>query len=158
MTSLNITAEPNTALVSYTRDFKAPAELLLRAHTEADLLSKWLGPSSESMTVEKLDATHGGTWRYYSVGENGETYAFRGVFHGEPSVEHGLVQTFEWEGSPGDVCIEKMTFEDLGDGVTRLHATSAYLTVAMRDMMIEHGMEHGVVEGYRKLDALLETL
>ena len=56
---------------------------------------------------------------------------------------------------PDGVCLETVTFEDLGDGRTRATSLSVVDTMESRDGMIASGMEHGVVEGYEKLDALL---
>ena len=157
MSELTLIAEPGSSLVSITRDFRATPEQLLRAHTDPDLLSKWIGPGSKPFTVEHFDARHGGTWRYFDVRDNDEPVYFHGVFHNDPSVKTGVIQTFEYEGAPGDASIERVTFEDLGNGTTRLRATYAFLSVSYRDMLIEHGMEFGVAEGYRKLESLLET-
>jgi hypothetical protein len=66
-----------------------------------------------------------------------------------------LVQTFTYEGVPDGVCLETVTFEDLGDGRTRVTGLSVVDTMEGRDAMIVSGMEEGVVEGYEKLDALL---
>ena len=48
-----------------------------------------------------------------------------------------------------------MTFEDLGNGRTRLHGHSVFPSIEARDAMVEHGMARGVTEGYERLDALL---
>ena len=68
------------------------------------------------------------------------------------------MQTFTWEGMPDDVSLETLGFEDLGDGTTRLHAQSLVDSFEGRDQWLASGMETGVVEGYAKLDALLEEL
>jgi uncharacterized protein YndB with AHSA1/START domain len=65
------------------------------------------------------------------------------------------VQTFTYEGVPDGVFLETITFEDLGDGRTRVTTLSVLDTMEGRDAMIASGMEHGVVEGYEKLDTLL---
>ncbi len=65
------------------------------------------------------------------------------------------MQTFTYEGVPDGVCLETVTFEDLGDGRTRVTGLSVVDTMEGRDAMIVSGMEEGVVEGYEKLDALL---
>ena len=52
----------------------------------------------------------------------GDEQAFRGCFH--TVRPDRIVQTFTWEGMPDGVALETMTFEDLGDGRTRLHALS----------------------------------
>jgi len=66
-----------------------------------------------------------------------------------------LVQTFTYEGIPDGVSLETLTFEDLGDGRTRVTGLSVVDTMQARDAMIASGMELGVVEGYEKLDAVL---
>ena len=65
------------------------------------------------------------------------------------------MQTFTWEGMPDGVALETLTFEDLGDGRTRLHAQSLCDSFEGRDAWLRSGMEVGVDEGYAKLDGLL---
>jgi uncharacterized protein YndB with AHSA1/START domain len=65
------------------------------------------------------------------------------------------VQTFTFEGMPDGVALETLTFEDLGDGRTRLHAQSLVDSFEGRDAWLASGMEVGVNEGYAKLDGLL---
>ena len=65
------------------------------------------------------------------------------------------MQTFSYEGMPENVALETLTFEDLGDGRTRLHAQSLVDSFEGRDAWLESGMETGVNEGYAKLDAVL---
>ena len=65
------------------------------------------------------------------------------------------MQTFTWEGQPDAVALETLTFEDLGDGRTRLHAQSLCDSFEGRDAWLRSGMEVGVDQGYAKLDALL---
>ncbi|MCY1383595.1 hypothetical protein D9M69_717380 [compost metagenome] len=48
-----------------------------------------------------------------------------------------------------------MTFEDLGNGRTRLSGHSVYPSLEARDGMIESNMERGVVEGYERLDKIV---
>ena len=60
------------------------------------------------------------------------------------------MQTFTWEGMPDGVALETMTFEDLGDGRTRLHAVSLCDSFEARDGLLASGMEVGVNEGYAK--------
>ena len=115
-----------------------------------------LGPRDLRMKVERLDPHHGGTWRYIHEDRDGNEFAFRGVFHGTPSPE-GITQTSEFEGAPGNVSLESMTFEERG-GTTLLRSTATYQSIEVRDMVIQSGMESGVVEGYERLDELAAKL
>ena len=156
MGATQITAEPGTQTIDVVREFNAPPELLLRAYTEVDLFAQWItGPYD--LEIDTFESKHGGNWRYTASDETGNEFAFRGVFHGTPSLEHGITQTFEFESWPGQVSLETVTFEDLG-GRTRLHVHSVYQTVEDRDTMIESDMEAGMNSAFAKLDELLQTL
>ncbi len=65
------------------------------------------------------------------------------------------MQTFTFEGMPDGVALEKLVLEDLGTGRTRLTATSLVDSFADRDAFVASGMEHGVREGYARLDGVL---
>jgi uncharacterized protein YndB with AHSA1/START domain len=156
MGETQITAEPGIPQVVMTREFDAPRELLFRAYTEPELLEQWLGPRRLTMTVDRLDVRHGGEWRYVHRDDDGE-YGFRGVFHGTPSVDDGIVQTWEYEGAPGHIHLETAKFEER-DGGTRLVLSAVYQTVEARDAEFAAGMESGAREALERLDELVGTL
>ena len=79
--------------------------------------------------------------------------AFHGVFHGDPSPD-GIVQTFEYEGMPGHVSMDTVTFEER-DGKTVVRTNSLFQSIEDRDGMVESGMADGMSEGYDRLDELL---
>jgi hypothetical protein len=55
------------------------------------------------------------------------------------------------------VALERLIFEDLGNGRTRLTVTSLVDSFASRDAFVASGMETGVREGYERLDELLAS-
>ncbi len=136
-----------------TREFDAPRSKVFRAHTDPDLVRQWLGPRGLEMTVDRWDCRTGGEYRYIHS-RDGEEYAFHGSFH-EVRPEQLIVQTFTFEGMPDSVALEKVVLEDLGDGRTRLVATSLGDSFEARDAMVASGMEQGIVEGYERLDEVL---
>ena len=156
MTELQITAEPGVPQVLTTRTFDAPRDLVFRAFTEPDLLVQWLGPRQYTMTIERYDLRDGGTYRYVHADDAGNAYGFHGVFHGDPSPD-GMVQTFEFEGAPGNVSMDTLTLEE-HDGKTTVRTNSLFQSVEARDAMIEHGMAEGMSEGYDRLDELVAKL
>lgn len=143
-------------LIEIIREFDAPPERVYRAHVEGDLAMQWMGPRDISSRVDHWDARTGGSWRYVS-GRDGEEFAFYGSFHELRPAER-IVQTFTFEGFPDGVALEIMTFEALDGGRTRLRAVSVGDSVEGRDAMVASGMEHGIIEGYQKLDELLPTV
>ena len=149
---VTIEADPTLPIIRMTRDFDGTPAQLMRAHTDPELFARWVGPDGMQTRIVDWDATTGGRWRYVAE-RDGEEYAFRGTF---PEVsEHRIVQTFTWEGMPEAIALETMTFEDLGDGRTRLHGFSLCDSFEGRDGMLSSGMDVGIHEGYAKLDALL---
>jgi uncharacterized protein YndB with AHSA1/START domain len=147
-----IEADPTVPMIHIWRDFAGSPEQLFRAHTDPDLFARWIGPTGRRTAIERWDATDGGAFRY-SMDEGGDTQSFRGSFH--TVRPDRIVQTFTWEGMPDQVGLETMTFEDLGDGHTRLHATSLCDSFEARDAWLRSGMEIGVNDGYAALDAML---
>ena len=150
-----IEADTEVPVIQITRDFDATPAQLLKAHTDPEVYARWIGPDGMDTRILDWDATDGGRWRYVA-GRDGEEYGFRGCFH-EVS-ERRIVQTFTYEGMPEGVALETLTFEDLGDGRTRLHAQSLVDSFEDRDAWLASGMETGVNEGYAKLDALIGDL
>lgn len=152
MTEATIEADDRVPAIRITRDFTASPAQLFRAHTDPDVFARWIGPSSLTTHIDTWDARDGGEWAYTVTRPDFET-RFRGCFH--TVREDRLVQTFTWEGMPDQVAIETMTFEDLGGGRTRLHATSLCDSFEDRDAMLRSGMDTGINEGYAKLDTLI---
>ena len=144
-----IEVDPNVPLIRMTRDFRATPAQLVRAHTDPEIFVQWIGPYNSNMRVDHWDARTGGSYRYVAREEHG----FHGCFH--EVRDDRLVQTFTYEGFPDGVSLETMWFEDLGDGRTRLHATSLVDSFEARDAILASGMEVGVNDGYAKLDQLL---
>jgi uncharacterized protein YndB with AHSA1/START domain len=152
-----ILVEPGTQQIVMTREFAAPRELVYRAFTDPELLVQWLGPSRMTMTIERHEMRDGGVWRYIHRDADGSEAAFHGVIHGEPSLEGGVVRTFEFEGFPGHVSMETLSLEER-DGKTFMRTNSVFQSVEDRDGMVASGMESGVNDGMQKLDALLARL
>jgi uncharacterized protein YndB with AHSA1/START domain len=152
MAKSNLIAEPGKHEMIYTRVFDSSPAQVYRAYTNPELVSKWWGPRSVTTTVDKMDVQFGGVWRYLQKGDDGET-AFRGVYH---VVEEGtkLVFTFEWEGMPGHVLLETLTFEDQ-HGKTLLTDRSVFQTVEDRDGMLQYGAEGGMNESMERLEEVL---
>ena len=153
-----ITAEPGKQELFVTREFDAPRELVFKAHTDQKLFAQWIGPRGLTTTLETFEPVSGGEWRFIQKDQDGNEFGFHGVFH-EVSPER-VIQTFEFEGLPesGHVVLETMRLEDLPNGRTRLTTQSVYQSVADRDGMIQSGMEHGVREGYERLDEILVNM
>jgi uncharacterized protein YndB with AHSA1/START domain len=154
--TLEIIAEPGIPQILSSREFNAPRDLVFRAHVDPELLVQWLGPRRLTTTVINFDVRDGGTWRFVQRGEDGVEHGFHGVFHGTPSPD-AIVQTFEYEGAPGHVCLQTLTMEER-DGRTILRGNSVFQSVEDRDAMVQAGMEEGANDSMDRLEELLARL
>ena len=154
-----VAADPGRQEIVTIREFYAPRELVFRAFTDAELYAQWFGPRRLSMMVELFEPWSGGRWRVIHRDQDGEEFAFHGVYH-EVLEPERIIDTFEFEGMPerGHVSLETLTFEELPGGRTKLTVQTVFRSVADRDGMLESGMEEGVNESHDRLDELLERM
>ena len=156
MSKTQIDAPAGVPFVDITREFDAPLELVRRAWTDPDLVKQWLGPRKYEMVIEQWDARAGGAYRYVHRDDSGNEFGFHGVFHSNDP--DNMVQTFEFEGMPGHVSLDKLALEDIGGGRTRARIHSVFQSLQDRDGMVQSGMGDGVSEGFERLDELLATM
>jgi uncharacterized protein YndB with AHSA1/START domain len=148
-----ISADADVPMIRITREFDAPPEKVFRAHTDPDLVQQWLGPRGLEMVIDHYDCRTGGSYRYTHISDGNE-YGFHGSFH-EVRPNEMIVQTFTFDGEPDGVALERLTLTDLGNGRTRLEGVSLVDSFETRDAILRSGMDHGVREGYERLDELL---
>jgi uncharacterized protein YndB with AHSA1/START domain len=117
------------------------------------------GTARLTTRFETFEPVSGGRWRFIQRDNSGNEFGFHGVYH-EVLSRRRIIGTFEFEGLPesGHVILETTLFEDLPGGRTRVTSQSVFQTVEDRDGMVQSGMEHGVVEGYERLDEILEKV
>lgn len=149
-----IEADPHLPTIRIVREFDAPPERVFRAWVDPVLVAQWLGPKDTLMRIDSWDARTGGGYRYAALRDGEVIATFYGSFH-EVRPNSRLVQTFTYEGVPDGVSLDTMTFEELGDGRTRITSLSVVDSLQSRDLIMASGMETGVIEGYQALDALL---
>ena len=147
---------PTEREIHIERVFDAPRDRVFAVYTDPALIPEWYGPRGGTTIVDVMDVRVGGSWRFVMRGADGSRTAFRGTYR-EVTPPERIVQTFEWEGMPGHVCIETAVFEDLGEQ-TKVTTTSLFHTPEERDGMLGAGMESGLNETYERLDEVLARL
>jgi uncharacterized protein YndB with AHSA1/START domain len=154
-----ISAEPGKQEICIIREFDAPRELVFKAFTDPELYVQWLGPRGFTMQLDIFEPGDGGMWRYIHKDQDGNEYAFHGVYH-EVTAPERIISTFEFEGLPekGHVVLETARFEALPGDRTRLISQAVFQSVADRDGELQSGMEDGVNDSYNRLDELLGEL
>jgi uncharacterized protein YndB with AHSA1/START domain len=144
---------PGDREIRIERIFNASRDRVWRAFTDPSLVAQWWGRGNK-LVIERMEVERGGHWRFIEHAPDG-VHGFEGRYR-EVAPQERLVHTFEWDGMPAYVVIETVTFEDLGDGRTKVVTTSLFHTTDERDGMLESGMEGGLNQSYAALDRLLE--
>ena len=154
MSKLTLKTEGDTHVV-VTRRFAAPPEKVYRAHTEPELLKKWLlGPEGWTMPVCINDARPGGKIRYeWSDGKGGGFYLTGEFIALEPysRIEH--VERMHLPDPTPDNHVETRFAPD-GQG-TLMTMRMTLPDAATREAMLATGMEDGMEESYRRMETVL---
>jgi uncharacterized protein YndB with AHSA1/START domain len=148
---------PSDREIVLTRVFDAPRDLVFEAHTSCEHMSQWWGPRRYEVASCKVDFRPGGAWRIvHRTADGDEEHGFRGEFREIVRPER-IAWTFEWEGLPGHISVDTLTFVE-DDGKTTLTATSVFDSVEDRDGMLQSGMEEGAAETWDRLAEYLQVL
>jgi uncharacterized protein YndB with AHSA1/START domain len=140
-----------------TRVFRAPRELVFAACTEPRHMAQWWGPRGFTLPVCEMDVRPGGTYRFVQHAPDGNEYGFHGDYR-EVTPPERVVMTQIFDPYPTSELLVSLTFEDLGDGRTRLVNSMRFDTIENRDGSLDAGMEHGARESYERLAEHLETM
>lgn len=138
------------------RKFAARPELVYRAHTDCDIIPRWMtGPDGVTMPVCQCDARPGGSiryewahpdgWGFYLTGEFIELEPFSRIVHVErmflpdQTPDNHIVSTFEPDGTGGTVMTMTMSVPD----------------AATREAMLASGMADGMEKSYVRLEEMM---
>ena len=94
-------------------------------------------------------------WRFIHTEPEGKQHIFNGVYK-EIDEPNKLVYTFEYEGAPGHILVETVTFEPQADGQTKLTSSAHFENIGDLEGMVAMDMESGSVEGQERLAELVE--
>ena len=140
------------------RTFDAPRALVWKAWTEPKHMAQWWGPKDFTNPVCELDVRVGGAYRITMRGPDGDEYPLKGVYR-EIVPPERLVMFMDISDHPDSWydmvipdrdktkkphvdCVQTATFEEV-DGKTKLTIRTRFESVAIRDAMIEMGMNGG---------------
>ena len=145
---------PSDREIVLTRVFDAPRHMVFDAFTKPELLKLWFGPHGWSLVVCEVDLRVGGSFRFVLRGPDGKDMGMRGVYREIVPPERSVhMESFDdW---PGESQVTSVLTEQ--GGKTTLTATVLYYSQAVRDAVIQSGMEHGAAETYDKLAELLAS-
>ncbi|HQV58738.1 MAG TPA: SRPBCC domain-containing protein [Ilumatobacteraceae bacterium] len=141
--------------LTFSRQFDAPVAAVVRAHTDPEQFSHWMGPSGTSCRLDRFAAHTGGAFDYTITG-NGE-WRFFGSYHEVGPTR--IVHTWEFAGDPGLATLEVLSFVDLGQNRCRLDGQSLYTTAKhCAETLAFDESGAGMEENFSRLDQLLAHL
>jgi uncharacterized protein YndB with AHSA1/START domain len=152
---------PSDTEVRVTRDFAAPRQLVWDAHTQPNLVKRWmLGPPGWSMPVCEMDVRPGGKYRWrWRSDDEGKEFGFFGEFR---EVDAPARMIHEENYDPGDMggamdasnpAMIRTSFTEK-NGVTMLETVMKFASKEIRDAAVSTGMTDGMEMGYERLDKL----
>ena len=152
MSKLTLKTEGDTHVV-VTRRFAAPPKSVYRAHTEPQLLQKWLlGPDGWSMPVCISEAKPGGQIRYEWSDGKGAGFHLTGEY-------------VELEPYSRIVHVERMHLPDpTPDNHVETDGAGTLMTMRMtlpdretREAMLATGMDQGMEASYARMEEMLQS-
>ena len=151
-----VIAEKDKQELSIIREFDIPRNLVFQAFTDPDILVQFFAPFDYTMHFNYHQYKTNGNYSWCNKDKQGNTLCtFNGVIH-EIAAPERIIQTAEFMELPqrGSVILEIITFEELANKRTRKNIHDICPSAAVRDAMINSGMEKGVKDIFNKLDKL----
>lgn len=144
---------PTDTTIEITRGFNAPISMVWRAHTEPDLVKRWLtGPTGHTMPECEIDLRVGGAYRYVWTWDENRMAAY-GTFR-EIEMECRLLLTETFDIFPDNETLVEQVFRE-NDGQTIVKMSLHYDRKETRDGVLQSPMDEGLEASYRSLDKLI---
>jgi uncharacterized protein YndB with AHSA1/START domain len=153
---LHITVSADAPVIEFQRVVAATPALVFELWTNPDHLRNWWGPRDHELVSIDIDLRVGGRYRYVHRAPDGVEHAFHGTYR-ELDPPRVLVQTTVYESAPDNQSLDHYTFDEHPGG-TLIRCRSEHSSLAVRDMYVDGGMERGLAESHRRLDALIVHL
>ena len=156
MSKLTVKTEGDTHIV-VTRHFAAPPEAVYRAHTEPDIVQKWmLGPDGWTMPVCINEARPGGKIRYeWAHPQRGSFFLTAEFLALEPYSRIVHIERMHLPDPTPDNHVETRFAPD-GTG-TLMTMRMTLPNEQTRAMMLSTGMESGMEASYVRLEQLIPS-
>jgi uncharacterized protein YndB with AHSA1/START domain len=142
-----------------TRSFAASRRNVYRAWTTPELVKRWWAGKRGNVTSAEIDLRVGGGWRYVMLANGNFEVAFHGEYR-EVVPEERLVHTEVYESpdySDEEAPVVTVEFAE-SSGCTTVTILTQTKTKALRDAIIDSGMEGGMQESMDALEDVAVSL
>jgi uncharacterized protein YndB with AHSA1/START domain len=140
-----------------TRSFDAPPDLVYKAWTTPEIVSRWWTAKRATADSIEIDLREGGRWRFVSHTFAGQEVSFHGEYR-EIVPGERIVSTEVYEGAPGTPeeqeaggTVNTITFEE-EDGGTKMTMLIQCPSREVRDAVVDSGMEDGLQDALDLLE------
>jgi uncharacterized protein YndB with AHSA1/START domain len=137
------------------RVFSAPRELVFKAWTDANHVTKWFGPKGFETTTHEIDVRVGGRWRFEYRAPDGTRFDNRIVFLEIKGPELLVFDHGPDKDNDAGRFRVTVTFDEQTDKKTLVTMRQLHPTKAQRDASVGFG---AVEIGYTTIDKLEEHL
>jgi uncharacterized protein (TIGR03086 family) len=153
-----LTVEPvGDRTIRIVRAFRAPRRLVWDAHTQPDLLKRWLGPADWPMTECDIDLRPGGGFRHVMRGPDDTVMVMVGTYT-EVDPPSRMVATIAFDDDwTGGETTNTWTLDEVA-GITTVTLIVDYASGESRDGALATPMAAGMEEGYGRLEDLARLL
>ena len=155
--NLDLDSDPRSIIGMRVLD--APRDLVFSCFTDPKHLAQWWGPDGFTTTTSKFEFHSGGIWRFVMHGPDGRDYENRITF--DEIVRPERI-AYRHDGGDDVEPVQfktTVTFEELGDGRTRLTWHGQFPTTEERDRVIkEYGADKGLVQTMARLGDYVAVL
>ena len=142
-----------------TRVLAAPRALVFSVWTDPKHLVQWWGPNGFRTTTHAFDFRPGGVWRFVMHGPDGRDYQNRITFDEIVAPERIVYRHDGAEDVEPVTFTQTVTFEDIGNGETRLTWRGKFPSAEERARVIrEYGADKGLAQTMARLDDYLAAL
>jgi uncharacterized protein YndB with AHSA1/START domain len=148
----NIDLEIDPRSIIGTRVFDAPWDLVFSAWTNPRHLAQWWGPNGFTTTTHSFEFRPGGVWRFVMHGPDGRDYQNRITFDEIMPPERIVYRHSGGDDVEPVQFTQTVTFEDLGNGQTRMTWHGKFPSAEERAHVIrEYGADKGLVQTMARL-------
>jgi len=148
--SLDLERDPRSIIG--TRIFNAPRALVFKAFSDPKHLAEWWGPNGFTTTTHSHNFRARGVWRFVMHGPDGRDYQNRITYDEIVPPERIVYRHTGGDDVEPVQFTQTLTFEDLGNGTTRLIWHGTFPTAEERARVIrEYGADKGLVETMARL-------
>jgi uncharacterized protein YndB with AHSA1/START domain len=160
----NFVFEPDLAAktIHVVREFNAPIEKVWRAHTDPDLLDKWVAPKPWTAKTKIWDFTVGGKSLYAMISADGQKHWVYGEF---TAIETGSAISMtgmgcDADGNPdtdGPKTYKDTKFISLEGNRSKVDVLITFEDEATIKWFVEGGFKEGTIMSLSNLDELLAS-